>query len=302
MRFVSGSAQHIGTRSSQQDAFGFTDPGDEALVGHGGFVAVVCDGMGGLERGELASRTAVRAFLDAYSRKLPVESIPDALERSTREANQEVASMAEALGLLGNLGTTLVGAAVHETSLYFVSVGDSGLFHVNGGQAKMINRHHVYANYLNLAVARGEITEEVASAHPDRESLTSYIGAEFLAEIDRNVEPWPFDAGDAILLASDGMFKTLAPLEIQACLHGPTQTWPKALVKKTLAKKRSQQDNVTVVAVGVEREARAAGGSKEARARWRRPVAAMWGRRSCRLPFFTQPGRQATKSPAPRMR
>ena len=51
---------------------------------------VVCDGMGGMEHGDLASETAVRAMLNAYALKTPDESIPQALERSVREANQRV--------------------------------------------------------------------------------------------------------------------------------------------------------------------------------------------------------------------
>src|SRR5580704_14039646 len=98
MSFLPGNAQHIGARSSQQDSFGFGDPDDEAFLAHGGFVAVVCDGMGGMEHGDIASRLAVRAFLEAYQRKIPSESIPEALERSVREANDRVVDMAHDLG------------------------------------------------------------------------------------------------------------------------------------------------------------------------------------------------------------
>src|SRR5271155_2434553 len=133
MSFLPGNAQHIGARSSQQDSFGFGDPEDKAFLAHGGFVAVVCDGMGGMEHGDLASRTAVRTFLDAYGRKSPAESIPDALERSVREANDRVVEMAHHLGAAESVGTTLVAATVLDSgpenkSMYFISVGDSGLF------------------------------------------------------------------------------------------------------------------------------------------------------------------------------
>src|SRR5271155_3011497 len=98
MSFLPGNAQHIGARSSQQDSFGFGDPEDKAFLAHGGFVAVVCDGMGGMEHGDAASRTAVRTFLEAYRRKSPEESVPEALERSAREANECVVEMAHDLG------------------------------------------------------------------------------------------------------------------------------------------------------------------------------------------------------------
>jgi protein phosphatase len=254
MRILPGNAQHIGARSSQQDSFGFADPDDAAFLEHGGFLAVVCDGMGGMEQGDVASRTAVRAFLNAYARKPPEETIPAALERSVREANSQVVALAYSLGLIDNIGTTLVAAVVKDDSFYYTSVGDSGLFLVTGGHLSMINRPHVFANLLDQAVARGVITQADADRHPERESLTSYIGAETLEEIDFNLARLPLNPGDALLLASDGLFKTLGPDEIRGCLTGDSQLWPDTLVAMTLNKRREYQDNVTVLSIAVEPE------------------------------------------------
>jgi serine/threonine protein phosphatase PrpC len=257
MRILQANAQHIGARHSQQDSFGFADPGDVEFLAHGGFLAVVCDGMGGLEHGDAASRTAVRAFLDSYRRKTTVETIPAALERSAFEANAQVLALAQRMGLVENIGTTLLAAVLHGSSLYFISVGDSGLFLVDGGSVRMLNRPHVFANLLDQAVARGSIPREEADRHPERDSLTSYIGGETLEEIDHNLEPWPLGPGDTILLATDGMFKTLAAEEIGACLEGPPQSWPETLVERTLAKRREYQDNITVLSLTLAREIRA---------------------------------------------
>src|SRR5579863_7127 len=133
MRILSGHAQHIGARHSQQDSFGLADPKDQAFLAHGGFLAVICDGMGGMEHGEAASRTAVQAFLEAYQRKIPEESIPDALLRSVREANEEVVTLAATLNAVENMGTTLVAAVVTTGGLYHISVGDSAIFRVTAG-------------------------------------------------------------------------------------------------------------------------------------------------------------------------
>jgi PPM family protein phosphatase len=249
MRFLPGSAQHIGARHSQQDSFGFSDPNDEAFLSHGGFVAIVCDGMGGMEFGDEASRTAVRAFLEAYQGKAPDEKVPAALQRSVREANAQVVALAQRLGLKDSVGTTLVAVALHERSLYFISVGDSGIFLCAPGEFRMLNRPHIFANVLDAAVARGTMSREDAQAHPERDSLTSYIGSENLEEIDFNTEPYPLHDGDTVLLASDGMFKTMQPEEIRACLSGDPQSWPEILVSQTIAHRREYQDNVTVLSV-----------------------------------------------------
>jgi len=257
MSFLPGNAQHIGNRSSQQDSFGFGDPDDEVFLSHGGFVAVVCDGMGGMEHGDAASRMAVRAFLEAYQQKDPSESIPEALERSVREANDRVVEMAHELGAAESVGTTLVAAVLTDSgglgkAMYFISVGDSGLFHVSDGQIQTVNRPHIFGNLLDNAVARGSMSKEQAMFHPERESLTSFIGVEVLEEIDRNVDPWPIGDGDSILLASDGLFKTLSAEEILGSLQGHPQAWPDSLVARTLEKRYEYQDNVTVLSVTVQ--------------------------------------------------
>ncbi len=254
MRFLPGNAQHIGARHSQQDSFGFADPDDKAFISHGGFLALVCDGMGGMEYGDAASRTAVRAFLDAYQRKNALESIPEALERSVREANNQVVALSHSLGMAEGIGTTLVAVALHERSLYYISVGDSGIFYCSGGQCRMINHPHVFANVLDAAVVRGAMSRDDAENHPERESLTSYIGTESLEEIDHNIDPIPMNPGETVLLASDGMFKTLDPEEIRTSLEGQPQTWPDSLVSRVLGKKREYQDNVTVLSVTVATE------------------------------------------------
>jgi protein phosphatase len=159
MRFFPANAQHIGDRHSQQDSFGFGDPNNRELAGHGGFLAVVCDGMGGMEFGDAASRTATQAFLSAYQTKTAAETIPAALERSTRTANDAVVALAHTYGLSEGMGTTLVAVALRDSELYYISVGDSGVFHLRGGALRMINHPHVFANLLDAAVARGTMSQ-----------------------------------------------------------------------------------------------------------------------------------------------
>lgn len=279
-RILTATAQHIGTRHSQQDSFGFADPEDREFLAHGGFLAVVCDGMGGMEHGDAAGRAGVAAFLEAYRRKTPEESIPSALERSARAANEEVVALAVKLGLVENMGTTLVAGAVIPGAFYYISVGDSALYVVDHGQARMINRPHVFANLLEKAVESGIMSREDADRHPERESLTSFIGTQKLEEIDHNLEPCPLPQGATILLASDGMFKSLAPEEMAACLQGDPRSWPDALVQKTLAKQFESQDNITVLTVTLDPGVQAANPVEDVETTARLPAPALPGRRT----------------------
>jgi serine/threonine protein phosphatase PrpC len=249
MRYLAAHAQHVGARRYQQDSLGLADPQNATFLAHGGFLAVLCDGMGGMEHGDVASETAVRAFLESYARKLPAESIPAALERSARTANQQVIDAALKLGFKDGVGTTLVAAVLHAGALYFISIGDSAVFHVRGRQIQTVNHPHVFANLLDQAAAKGQISAVEAAGHPEREALTSFVGIHELHEIDRNIEPWPVAMGETILLASDGLFKTLDPAGMVDCLTGHPQSWPQSLVSRTLDRQHPSQDNVTVISI-----------------------------------------------------
>ena len=155
IRFVPSNAQNIGSRGNQQDSFGFSDPGAGRFLEHGGFVAIVADGMGGLAHGDAASQLAVKAFLEAYAAKMETEPIPDALERSVRAANQAVFDLAVSAGAPGDVGTTLVAVALRPDSLHWISVGDSAIYLSRGGQLNLLTTSHVYGRTLDARVERG---------------------------------------------------------------------------------------------------------------------------------------------------
>ena len=236
MKYSFGNAQHIGTRASQQDAFGFSNPFEAEFVAHAGLLAVLADGMGGLAHGDLASRAALAAFLAAYRTKSREESVAAALARSLESANAAVCDLAAKHNASGDLGTTLVAAVLRPEGLEWVSVGDSGLFLFHAGKFTALNTSHVYARDLDARVAAGQITQEAAMDDPQRDALTSFLGLPQLTHIDRSVRPLPLDASDSILLASDGLFKTLAFEEMAAHMRGGVQARCDSLVKAVMAK------------------------------------------------------------------
>jgi protein phosphatase len=248
MRFAAGNAQNIGARSEQQDAFGFSDLSDRKFLGHGGFLGVVADGMGGLAKGSDASRGAVQAFLAAYTRKTAQESIPDALTRSLQEANNEVLRLASAASA-EELGTTLVAAVLQDGMLHWISVGDSRIYLLHGSELIQLTTDHIYAKELNAKVAAGRISLEEAQSHPERASLTSYLGQTELKEVDRNARPLAIDAEDCVLLCSDGLYRALSEQEIVAAFREELQPACDSLVAQVVAKRRKQQDNLTVIAL-----------------------------------------------------
>lgn len=248
MAFAAGNAQNIGSRQQQQDAFGFSDPGELGFVAHGGFLGIVADGVGGLTHGLEASQSAVRAFLQTYHSKAASESIPDALLRSFREANQAVLRVASEPSAKG-AGTTLVAAVLHDHSLYWISAGDSRIYLLHAGRMTRVTADHTYARELDEQAAQGKISREEAQGHAERGALTSYLGQPEPKEIDRNTRPLALRGDDRVILCSDGFYRALTEPEIVAAFGNDLQKACETLVRQAVAKQRKGQDNLTVIAL-----------------------------------------------------
>jgi len=214
--------------------------------------------MGGLQYGRESGRTAVKAFLDAWRSRSSSEPISDALARSLQATNDAVLQFAAQAGAVGQTGATLIAAVVEDGALHWVSVGDSGLFLFRRGKLSLLNVPHIYANELDAKVASGQISREEALNDPQRLSLTSYLGITELTEVDRSVRPLPLQAGDRVMISSDGLFKTLSDDEMAAELATDPQHACEALLHKALDKRHPDQDNVTVLVLGAEDDAASA--------------------------------------------
>ena len=209
MRIVPGNAQHLGSRQEQQDDFGFSDTDDLSFIMHGGVLALVTDGMGGLAQGREASLIAKQTMLRQYEEKSVSETIPQALIKALDAANARVVEMARQVGLEGQMGTTLAAAVIKDDGLYWISVGDSRIYLCRKGEMTQLTTDHDYANHLVQEVELGNLSPEAAATHPQRHALTSHLGLRHLREIDRNENPINLEPGDRILLCSDGLYRTL---------------------------------------------------------------------------------------------
>jgi protein phosphatase len=246
MRIIPGNAQHIGARREQQDDFGFSDLTDRDFVRHGGVLAVIADGMGGLAMGRDASRIAKLTMLREYEAKAPDESIPAALGRALKAANRAVLELARQAGLEGEVGTTLAAAVIRDQELYWVSVGDSRIYLYRQGELFQLTTDHDYGRELSKMAAAGQITWKEASSDTNRRALTSYLGAPQLLEVDQNAEPELMEPGDRVMLCSDGLYGSLTEAEMADLLETPPQEAAELLVEATMSKNKAHQDNLTV--------------------------------------------------------
>lgn len=247
-----GTAHHVGAREAQEDAFAFSDLEDQAFIEHGGVLAVVADGMGGLTQGRAASERAVGVFLESYLTKSTAEEIPRALMRAIQRANTAVVAYSRSIDREHQVGTTLAAAVVHRGSLYWISVGDSRVYLVRGGDLVQVTSDHVYATELETMAADGRISRDTARSHPDRDALTSHLGLNYLESIDWNPRPFPLDEGDRVLVCTDGFYRVLTPAEIARHMAGDPQEACDALLAEILARGHPAQDNITLLTFGWE--------------------------------------------------
>ncbi len=250
LRVVAGNAQHIGSRQEQQDSFAFSNQGDTAFSAHGGLLGVVADGMGGLEGGHQASSSAVDAFLAGYKRKAPSDSIPAALYRSLEEANRTVLAVARRIGAEGNTGTTLAAAVVHNDQLYWISAGDSRIYLLRDGQLVRVNEDHTYTVSLWPSVAAGTLEREDALNDPQGQHLTSHLGMEQVALVDIAQRPFALQPDDTVVVCSDGIYRAVGDGEmVEAFRRSVPARACEAIKAAVLAKGRSRQDNLTIIAI-----------------------------------------------------
>jgi protein phosphatase len=250
-------AQHVGRRATQQDAFGFSTVSDEAFMAHGGQLAVLADGMGGLRHGLWSATQAVQAFIEAYQLKTADEPVADALQRARRAANAVVHGEAVRLDLVDRMGTTLAAAVVRGLELHWLNVGDSRVYLGEDGHLLCLSTDHRFAEVLLQRVHRGELSAGEALSHPLREALTSYLGRPEPLVQAASEAPVQLRPGAWVLLCSDGLTQALDDDAIRAQLHGPAQEACDRLLQAALARGLPDQDNVTAVVLHVPRPGQA---------------------------------------------
>lgn len=215
-------------------------------LGRGRFLAVVCDGMGGTKSGDVASRLASEVFLQdveqSVSPQMEQQDIVTMLVTAVRNANRAVYEQSKVSADFDGMGTTLVAVFLQDSDAYVVNVGDSRCYYMAGDRISQITEDH---SVVGLMVARGQITEEEARNHPNRNLITRAVGTEETVECDcfyLSMEP-----GGYLLLCSDGLSNMVTKPELLYEITHADSGLGCCRHLVEIAKKRGAPDNVTVV-------------------------------------------------------
>ena len=248
-RFLSYQAANLqgrGTRERQEDAFAFANALDVTEILRKGLLAVMADGMGGLRDGREVSQTCVAQILSAFADLDPEGDLAGQLREWVDRVNGVLFDRFQGEG-----GTTLVACLFLRERLWWISVGDSGLYLLREGGLCRLNRDQNYLAQLRLSAIRdGRLDPEVGLDDPDGPRLSHFLGDEQVEEVDCALRPLLLREGDTLLLCSDGVSGVLEEEELETCLSAPTaEEACSRLEKAILAQARRNQDNYTALVI-----------------------------------------------------
>lgn len=246
-------------RGHNEDAV-FADP-EQGL-------AILADGMGGYNAGEVASGMATTllatelksAFATTAPHIIDAEtSKPFAhrcLVNKVRETNAAIHNAAQSQPQYAGMGTTLVAALFYDNRVTVAHVGDSRLYRLRGEVLTPITRDH---SLLQEQIDSGMISLEEARHSQNRNLVTRAVGID--PEVDAEISDRPVQPGDIYLLCSDGLNDMVADEDIQLTLQMLNSNLELAAMQLIqMANDNGGRDNVSVILVKILREFPAAKG------------------------------------------
>ena len=226
-------------RTNNEDFFGYHE-------GHGIFV--VCDGMGGMASGEVASSRAVTALVTSYMESARSgNSVGARLLHAIQEANRDVWEYGQ-LPQHKGMGTTAVAAAVDGNKLLVGNVGDSRAYILRHGQCTQLTVDH---SYINELIRNGTLSVENAH-NADLQGMESVIcrAVGVAPEIEPDFYSVDLEPGTTVLITTDGLTRYMMQDEIAAVIGNSTiQTACFNLIG--VAKQRGGIDNITCLILHV---------------------------------------------------
>lgn len=244
-----GVSSVIGKRSEQQDTVRADD--EYALTEYGKFIAVLCDGMGGLSGGKKASELCATLTKDLFHSEQNKYDVNTFYRSVITECDRRVSQLRDERGEPMRAGTTFASVVIQDDKLYWASVGDSHIYIIRNKRIGLIVNEHNYERELEEKVKKGEITRVEADNHPKKEALTSYIGMSGVKYIDLNAQPYELWDGDYVILCSDGLYRTVSDEEIRAivCGIGDAEDAAVCLTDYAMQAGKRFQDNTSVVVI-----------------------------------------------------
>lgn len=241
MRFSVYQESNIGGRKTNQDRMGYSYTRDALLL-------LLADGMGGHIQGEVAATISMQTIATLFQQNAnPYVKKPERfLEDSFFAAHREIHRYRAINNLPETPRTTIVACLIQHNTAFWAHCGDSRLYWVRGGQILARTRDH---SRIETLIAQGKVDPSERDTHPERNKLFNCLGAPNMpiVEISRRAS---LQAGDVMLLCSDGLWSMLPDHELAHTLQNKTiiRAVPD-LVQAAASIAGKNSDNVTALAM-----------------------------------------------------
>jgi serine/threonine protein phosphatase PrpC len=228
-------------REQNEDYFCYAEPASEEDFRRIGRLAVVADGMGGHEGGQVASGIAIETVRDVYLTH-PGDNPGEALLTAFQDAHAAIQAYAREHPELRGMGTTCTAVAMRGRELFYGHVGDSRLYLIRDSGISQVTDDHSLVGRL---LRDGQITSEEATVHPDKNVLTAALGMDSAVPGDFSEVPVPLYPNDILLICTDGLHGPVNDEELrQVALASSPREACRELVR--MANDRGGFDNITV--------------------------------------------------------
>ncbi len=219
-------------------------------------LAVLADGIGGHRAGEVAAELGVETVSRVVSESDGQHPL-DALRQAVISASQQIFASAQKDDTLTGMGATCACALIQQDRLYTATVGDSRIYLYRAGRLRQVSTDHTW---VQEAVERGLLTKEQATGHPNAHVIRRFMGAPTPPDVDLRLrlregesdqsaaenQGVRLEAGDRLLLCSDGLTDLVPDGELAAALENPgLEQAVQYLVNLSL--ERGGHDNITLV-------------------------------------------------------
>ena len=235
--FIIAKATDVGkTREVNEDSMTVFDSPN-------GRVMVVCDGMGGMAAGDVASKLAV-SIIESLLTENTFNTPEEAIRSSIMAANQVVVNKAAQNPELEGMGSTCVMLIIKNGLVYCGWVGDSRIYYVENNSIRQISHDQSYVQQL---VDAGEITAEQAASHPQKNEITNCIGLPGMTPPEVLSQPINPRPGSTFLLCSDGLSGMVGENEINQIISAKDLSLQQKADKLIeMANRAGGLDNITV--------------------------------------------------------
>lgn len=228
---------NVGARALNEDSCGVKKDSNRCI-------AVLCDGLGGHNCGEVASRYGVNNIIEGLSLMENVSS--DKIYSIIKAVNNGLVQQQIANPEQNGMRTTAVGCVVDDEKLTYFNSGDSRFYFFSNGNLSTMTKDH---SVSQMTVEMGEMTFDDIRFDADRNKLLKVLGENTEGEVGTVYNPIPYKKGDAFLLCSDGFWEYVLEeeMEIDLSKSETAKEWVEYMLVRLLLKFSSENDNFTVI-------------------------------------------------------